>query len=195
MSELDPHELGALLGRVRDGDPGAFNDLLTRLRPYLHSLVRRQLGPPQGPLDHSALVQSSLRRIHEHFEDLLSDDPTVPHLLAWVKTIVRNRVTDELRRRAAAPQVLGGEHLSAVPDRYRPGEAAERERRAARLAAALARLPERQRHVVEWFWFDRQCDAEISARLGSTVAAVRVLRCRALKELRRLLEANDERAE
>jgi RNA polymerase sigma factor (sigma-70 family) len=60
--------------------------------------------------------------------------------------------------------------------------------------AALHKLPERQRQVVELHYFDRLRDAEISARLGGSVAAIRVLRCRALKELRRLME-NDHDAE
>ena len=54
--------------------------------------------------------------------------------------------------------------------------------------AALGRLSERQRQVVELHYFDRLRDAEISERLGGSVAAIRVLRCRALKELRRHLE-------
>ena len=46
------------------------------------------------------------------------------------------------------------------------------------------------RQVVELHYFDRLKDAEISERLGGSVAAIRVLRCRALKELRRLMEAD-----
>ena len=56
----------------------------------------------------------------------------------------------------------------------------------------LRRLPERQRQVVELHYFDRLKDAQISERLGGSVAAIRVLRCRALKELRRLMEADHD---
>jgi RNA polymerase sigma factor (sigma-70 family) len=55
---------------------------------------------------------------------------------------------------------------------------------------ALAQLPERQRQVVELHYFDRLRDNEISARLGGSVAAIRVLRCRALRKLRALMEAD-----
>src|SRR5262249_39388512 len=98
----DADELGPLLARVMAGDGQAFNELLAQLRPFLHALVRRPLGAAPGPIDPSALVQSSLRRIFENF-DAIRDDPTVPHLLAWVRTIVRNRVYDELRRRGREP--------------------------------------------------------------------------------------------
>jgi RNA polymerase sigma-70 factor (ECF subfamily) len=189
MTDVDRHELRPLLERVSAGDRQALNDLLAQLRPYLHALVRRTLGPDWK--DGSDIVQSSLRRINENIDDLLADDPTVPHLLAWVKKIVRNRAIDEARRRAGQP-VTG--HDSRMD--HAPGpdgtNSRDRERRAAGVMAALGKLPQRQREVVELHYFDRLRDAEISARLGGSVAAIRVLRCRALKELRRLMESDHE---
>ena len=137
------------------------------------------------------MVQSSLRRINEHFDELLADDPTVPHLLAWVKRIVRNRAIDEARKRAGGPVTGKDSQLENQPGR--DGEDANlRDQRAQTVMAALRRLPERQRQVVELHYFDRLRDAEISAQLGGSVAAVRVLRCRALKELRRLMEVDHD---
>jgi RNA polymerase sigma-70 factor (ECF subfamily) len=190
--ELDRHQLQPLLERVIAGDRAALNDLFARLRPYLHSLVRRTLGPDWK--DASDIVQSSLRRINENFDNLLGDDPTVPHLLAWIKKIVRNRAIDEVRRRAGAAVTGDDSALNSVPAAQSPEQAAARDRRAVGVLAALHKLPERQRQVVELHYFDRLRDAEISAQLGGSVAAIRVLRCRALKELRRLME-NDHDAE
>src|SRR5947208_1980276 len=121
--ELDRHQLRPLLERVSRGDREALNELFTRLRPYLHALVRQTLGPDWK--DASDVVQSGLRRINENFEQLLADDPSVPHLLAWIKKIVRNRAIDEARRRARAPD--GGDSaLAGVPDRVEPAAAAGR---------------------------------------------------------------------
>jgi RNA polymerase sigma-70 factor (ECF subfamily) len=189
MTDLDRHQLRPLLERVTQGDQQALNDLFARLRPYLHALVRRTLGPDWK--DASDVVQSSLRRINEHLDDILQDDPTVPHLLAWIKKIVRNRAIDEARRRGSAPATGDGSGLESVPGRN-PEDSKERDQRAAGVMAALAKLPERQRQVVELHYFDRLRDAEISERLGGSVSAIRVLRCRALKELRRLMEANHD---
>jgi RNA polymerase sigma-70 factor (ECF subfamily) len=188
--DLDRHQLGPLLERVNAGDRSALNELFARLRPYLHALVRKTLGPDWK--DASDIVQSSLRRINENFDDLLGDDPTVPHLLAWIKKIVRNRAIDEARRRAGAAGTGNDSALANVPQVQSPEEAARRDQRALGVMAALQQLPERQRQVVELHYFDRLRDAEISARLGGSVAAIRVLRCRALKELRRLLENDHE---
>jgi RNA polymerase sigma-70 factor (ECF subfamily) len=189
MTDVDKHQLRPLLERVTAGDRLALNELFVQLRPYLHALVRRTLGPDWK--DGSDIVQSSLRRINENIDDLLADDPTVPHLLAWVKKIVRNRAIDEARKRAGAP--VTGHDSGMVQVSSPDGEdAAQRDRRAVGVMAALQRLPERQRQVVELHYFDRLRDAEISDRLGGSVAAIRVLRCRALKELRRLMESDHE---
>src|SRR3954467_3468060 len=96
--ELDRRQLGPLVEGVSRGDRAALNELFTRLRPYLHALVRKTLGPDWK--DASDVVQSEWRRINENFDDLLADDPSVPHLLAWIKKIVRNRAIDEARKRA-----------------------------------------------------------------------------------------------
>jgi RNA polymerase sigma-70 factor (ECF subfamily) len=189
MTDLDRHQLRPLLERVTAGDREALNDLFGRLRPYLHALVRRTLGADWK--DSSDIVQSSLRRINENLDDVLQDDPTVPHLLAWIKKIVHNRAIDEVRRRGGA-SVGDDAPLANLPEPRSPAEAAERQRRAMRVMAALGRLPDKQRQVVELHYFDRLRDVEISARLGGSVAAIRVLRCRALKQLRRLMETSDD---
>jgi RNA polymerase sigma factor (sigma-70 family) len=161
--------------------------MFTRLRPYLHSVVRKQLG--DGHAAASDVVQSGLRRMNENMDALLAEQPTVAHLLAWVKRIVRNRAIDELRRKRPVGMSDPDEQLPAIPDRMTPEEAAERDGRAMTVMAALSALPERQRQVVELHYFDRLRDEEISARLGGSVTAIRVLRCRALKALRKHLEA------
>jgi RNA polymerase sigma-70 factor, ECF subfamily len=188
MSEFDRHDLGPLLDRVARGrDRAALNELLARLRPYLHSVVRQTLGEWQ---DASDIVQSGLRRIHDHLPELLDDNPTVPHLLAWIKKIVRNRAIDEARRRGRAARPGPDSALNNLPEAETPAEKAARETRSLAVLAALGRLTERQRQVVELHYFDRLRDEEIRERIGGSVAAIRVLRCRALKELRRLMEAD-----
>jgi RNA polymerase sigma-70 factor (ECF subfamily) len=167
------------------GDQAAYEELLGQLRPFLIARMRMILGPDYGGLDRSNIVQSVLRRVHAHFDALLEDDPTEKHLQAWITRILKNRIIDELRRRHRDPLIQGDPEVEAVPD-PRP-DPAEREQRVAALVRALATLPERQRQVVELHWFDGLSDAEISVRLGGSVEALRVLRCRALKTLRRLL--------
>ena len=189
MSDLDRHQLAPLLERLLGGDRQALNDLFTRLRPYLHAQVRKTLGGDWK--DSSDIVQSSLRRINEHMDGWLADEPSVPHLLAWINKIVHTRAIDEVRRRK---NVLGADQDSFLDNLAQPvsdEDRATRESRAGSIFAALSKLPERHRRVVEMHYFDRLRDEEISRELGGSVAAVRVLRCRALKQLRRLMESTD----
>jgi RNA polymerase sigma-70 factor (ECF subfamily) len=191
MPDEDPYGLRPLLERVQNGERQAYNELFEKLRPYLRALVRRHPGWRVG-LDQSDLVSSSLRRIYENLDDFLLRGPSVPHLIGWIKRIVKNRVTDQLRKLDRDPLGGPGADAAEVPERRDSQHSAARDRVAVRVAAALARLPERQRLVVEWHWFDRLRDAEISARIGGSVEAIRVLRCRALKALRAHMEEPDD---
>ena len=192
MTRADTYQLQPLLDRALKGDPAAWNDFFARVRPYLFAVVRRTLGP-DAHLDESNIVQSSLRRIWQNLDGVDRDGLTVGRLLAWIERIVRNRSIDAVRRPSKAEPA--GDRLEKLEEPRPWEEARRRDRRAARLAAALAQLPERDRLVVEWFWFDRLPDEEIHHRLGLSVGAIRVLRLRALKKLRGLLGNNhdDER--
>src|SRR5262245_14125109 len=57
MATLDVHELEPLLRRALAGDSQALNDLFARLRKYMHSRVRKELGAgPDGRIDQSVIV-------------------------------------------------------------------------------------------------------------------------------------------
>jgi RNA polymerase sigma-70 factor (ECF subfamily) len=180
---VDAHGLKPLLERVLAKDGKAFNELLARLRPYLHAKVRERLGVRgDGRIDESALVQSVCRRVIIHFHEL--EGPTVPILLGWIGKIVKNRVKDELRRHPPSPL---GYDVILVPDPRSGADSKDRADLPAEVAAALAQLPARERRVVETRWFDRQPDEATAAELGITVNHVHQLRFRALEKLRPLL--------
>jgi RNA polymerase sigma-70 factor (ECF subfamily) len=189
MTTTDKHQLGPLLERAAAGDTQAWDAFFRQLRPYLHALVLRALGPEQrGPLDFSDIVQSCLRRVWEHFPQA-HEDLAVSRLLGWIEAIVRNRCCDAVRRALRDPARPAGPAPSDIPERLPPDQAVQRDRQAARLAAALGRLSEREHQAVVLYWFERLPDAVIGERLGGSPGAVRVLRFRALKKLRRLMEA------
>ena len=103
MAQLDTHELQPLLRRALAGEADAWNDFFGAVRKYLHAVVRAELGPDAaGRLEHSALVQSTLRRAWERIGEQFPDGPedgALRRFLAWVATIARNRSRDEWRRR------------------------------------------------------------------------------------------------
>jgi DNA-directed RNA polymerase specialized sigma24 family protein len=146
MSSMDPYQLAPLLQRSVAGDACAWNDLLTRLRPYVHAQMLSRLGPdPVGGLDKSCLVQRSLLRIHQGFGQLRNHE--VPVLLAWVRQIARNVVTDALRAFGRKPALRRGFHVLATlrSKELSPAQQLERAEVAVRVARLLQELPERQR--------------------------------------------------
>jgi RNA polymerase sigma-70 factor (ECF subfamily) len=192
MADLDRHQLTPILARTVEGDSQALNQLLGKIRPYLHAQIRSRLGAkPSDQLDESAIVQNSLVRIYQHIGRLRQQ--TVPGLLAWVGRIAHHALIDALRKQDRDPAQPVGERIFELPTRLSDADPAEEAERRQRLAVALTQLPQRQQQVVRWRFYDHLSDAEICARLGdnSSVGAVRVLRCRALRNLKRLIETPD----
>jgi RNA polymerase sigma factor (sigma-70 family) len=188
MTSRDRHHLKPLLERALAGDVRAWNDFFLEIRRYLHAEMRKEAGPNDwGPLDHSALVQSTLRRIVEHLDAQFPDgaeEAAVARFLGWIKKILHNRRVEEMLKLARRRTVAAGSALQFVAE-VRPLPLVQnRERIAVELVAALARLSEKKRRAVEWFWFEGLADAEIGPRLGCTAGAAKTLRFRALRELR-----------
>jgi RNA polymerase sigma factor (sigma-70 family) len=188
MSGNDKHNLKNLLGRALAGDVCAWNDFFGELRKYLHAQVRK-VPQTEGsePLDYSALVQSTLRRVWERIADQFPggvEDETLGRFLGWAKTIVQNRARDDLRRQRRQRTGPAGSALERLADPRQLQPCTPRDRIAAATAAALDRLGDVDRKVVELFWFEELSDVEISRRLGCSAGAVRVKRFRALRKLR-----------
>lgn len=185
----DAHQLGPLLARCRAGDQAALNDLLARLRPYVRLLVRPGLGPELArQLDASDLVQETLLRVSRGFGQFTGDD--VPRLLAWIGEIAANVTRDGIRhataeKRDARREVHGSGLLARLTGAGTPPtDRVVRDEQAARLAAALERLPAAHREVIEARFFDRLPFAAIALQAGKTEGAMRILCVRAIERLR-----------
>jgi RNA polymerase sigma factor (sigma-70 family) len=187
MVNLDKFQLGPMLQRSVVGDPQALNQLLGTIRPYLHSQIRDRLGPGGNELDVSGIVQNSLLNISQNIGQLRQ--PSVPGLLAWVGRIVHYATIDAMRKKGRDRSEAVGSQIFDLPGTPTAGDLCESAEQRVSLSAALAKLPEREQQVVKWRFFDHLSDAEISERIGGTVAAIRVLRCRALRNLKKLMEA------
>jgi RNA polymerase sigma-70 factor (ECF subfamily) len=191
----DVRQLGPLLAQARGGDRAALEQLLGRLRPYLHLLVRPRLGPDLAArLDSSDLVQESLLNVAQGFAGFQGAD--VPQFLAWVGQIVARVVASSGRHHGAGKRDRRREDHGqqainqAAAGGTSPEERVARDEQAARLAAALQRLPPAYRDVIGARFFDGLTFAEIAARYGRNLGAVRVLCLRAVDRLRREMGAD-----
>jgi RNA polymerase sigma-70 factor (ECF subfamily) len=179
----------AALQRARLGDAQARGQLLESFRPYVRFICRalyeRRL---RARIDGSDLVQDALLEAHRHFADFRG--ATVAALTAWLRQIVIRTATHTLRGHAGTGKRDVARELSvermeelAGPDSS-PGDRAIRQEEAARLSAALNRLPADMQQVLLGRHMDGLPYAALADRMGRTEAALRVLYVRALERLR-----------
>lgn len=177
----EPDE-AVLLAAAR-ADPGAFTALYQRyLGPvYRYCFVR--LGDRLAAEDAtSETFLKALAALPEHREGAFA---------AWLFRIAHNTTVDvHRRRRPTAPLETAAEPADPDPT---PEDLAIADANAAILRAALLRLSDEQRAVIELQlagWSPR----EIAATVGKTSAAIKMLRFRAISRLKTLLATIPESA-
>ncbi len=175
MTALEP-----LLDRAGGGDRTAWEELLHRLRPIIRALARRRLRCDNEASD---LAQEVLLRMDRAFGGFRGR--SVAQLLAWVRTITANVLTDRARGAPPPTEPLPPDLGAAVESG--PASGLVRAEEMARLAEALPKLPDHYRAVVEARLFEGISCADIARRMRQTPVWVRVTCLRAVKLLRQEL--------
>jgi len=173
---------------------------LERYRELLVMLARIQLDSRlRGKVDPSDVVQETLLLAHRSLADFRGE--TEAELGAWLRTILANRLVDEVRRhfREKRDVALERSIQAAVTessarleqwlsgDDTTPTDRVIRQEQLLQLAAALAELPEEQRTAVELHHLRDMSVPEISRQMQRTNASVAGLLRRGLEKLRELL--------
>jgi RNA polymerase sigma-70 factor (ECF subfamily) len=174
---------------------------LEHYREYLRLLARLQLDPRlRSKLDPSDVVQEALLQAHRGRDQFRGQ--TEAEQVAWLRTILARELVragrdlgrgkrdvdrEQSLERALEASSQRLEQWLAAEDST-PGERAERNEDLARLADALAILPDDQREALELFYLQGLPLAEIAARLGRNgTKAVSSLVSRGLRTLRQRL--------
>jgi RNA polymerase sigma-70 factor (ECF subfamily) len=173
---------------------------LERYRDYLRLLAGLQLSPRlRAKLDPSDVAQDALLRAHQALGEFRYSSEA--ELIAWLRRILANTLTDAVRRYAAGARDVdlersleaGVERSSArleallADERSSPSEDLMREEQLLRLAQGLARLPEDQRRAVELKHLQGESLEAIGREMGRSVTAVAGLLRRGLDRLREWL--------
>jgi RNA polymerase sigma-70 factor, ECF subfamily len=192
------HITQGLLDRAGHGDVVARHELLERFRQYLRSLIAVRLDRRVARrVDASDIVQEALADASERMDDYLRARP-LP-FLDWLRRLARDRVVDAHRRhlgslrRSVARERATSEMTDAsvaelgrrllAPDTS-PSNRLDRRERFERIAAALAKLQDRDREVLVMWYLEQRNTHEIAKTLGITERGVRSRHLRALLRLR-----------
>jgi RNA polymerase sigma-70 factor (ECF subfamily) len=174
-----------LMVRYRGGERTAFEQLFARLAPRVHGFFLRSFGDVQTADD---LLQQTFLKLHRAKDSYRVGDRVKP----WLFAIASNVRMDELRRRMRLAEDAGEEQVDralAAAERSEPGssELFEGAELSARVRAALRRLPESQRVVIELNRLDGLSLGEVGQALGISEGAAKLRAFRGYEQLRREL--------
>ncbi len=197
-------EAGELILRARHGDPQALGLLLEARRSILVTLAERRLGGRiAARVDPSDVVQLTLMEAHRDFGRFRGGDE--PELVAWLERILSHNVAATIRdhthaqrrdlrreRSLERPPGDGPGFAALESDLSSPSQRVVRGEDEARLARALAGLPDDQRRAVQLRHLEGRSLAEVSEALGRSPTAAAGLIKRGIQTLRRAFrEAQD----
>jgi RNA polymerase sigma-70 factor (ECF subfamily) len=188
---LPPH-LDSLLAAARGGSSDALGQLFEAFRPFMrvvHSpaLEWKQLRPK---ISESDLFQETFATAFEEFQQFRGQSPE--ELLAWLERILRRLTLNHFRRFKQGKRDVRREislHAPDAPDSPRdpvdahnesPLDAAIHKENGESVRAAIERLPEEYRSVLQLVYKERQEFDAIAVQLGISQAAVRKRWSRAL---------------
>ncbi len=177
--------------RVRDGDPGAFEELVERYQRRLVGVMNHLVGNAEEAED---LAQEAFLRVYRSRAKYRPRSK----FSTWLFTIANNLALNCLRSRQRRPVVpltgrdsgpLGPRPAEQLvhDDHSGPTQKVQRDELAAEIRKALDGLNERQRMAVVLNKFEDMNYAEIAEVMGLTTKAVKSLLSRARMNLRSAL--------
>ncbi len=176
--------------------PGDLLENIVPLRAYLKAVARRRLGGSlQAQVDESDIVQEALQLAAQHYHELRGQ--TAEEKRGWLIAIVRHQAENARRfhgqqkrdvsrqRRLAAGS---GPGCQPADGQLTPCRATMSREEAARIAAALERLPPDFRRIIELKFWDGLAHDAVAAEVGLTRDQVRSRLAEGLRRLRMILE-------
>jgi RNA polymerase sigma-70 factor (ECF subfamily) len=171
--------------RYATGDDSAFGDIYDALAPRLYEYLLAQVRNRALAED---LVQQTFLQMHRARGTFAAGADVRP----WAFAIARRLMIDGMRRGKRERLHLAAEALAGEPKTTEsPDQVAVANQLAARMADALARLPETQRTAFTLTKQNGLSVAEAAQVLGTTITAVKLRTHRAATALRALLGDGD----
>lgn len=174
-----------LVFRAQQGDLGAYEELVRQYQDVAFRAAYIIVGD-EGEAEEAA--QTAFIKAYQALPSVKPDAPFRPWLLAIVGNEARNRRASAGRRARLALRLTQCQRsVGAAPSAERAALVGERERL---LLAAVERLPELDRVVIQARYFLDLSEREAAAALGCRPGTVKSRLSRALSRLRLLIEAD-----
>jgi RNA polymerase sigma-70 factor (ECF subfamily) len=169
------------MASVREGDVHAFRILYTRHHRAVFAFALRSLGDRGEAED---VLQETFLRVYTGRRQYRP----LAVFRAWLFTIARHQVIDQIRRRRVQPLLETEDSLEPVAHpAASPLQELEAREFSDRVGRALACLPSARREVVLLSRVAGLTHEEVARVTGQSLAAVRVALHRALRDLQTLL--------
>lgn len=161
-------EATALMGQVKGGDDGAFDELVRRLRDRAYHVARSLVGSREDAME---LTQEAFLKVYKARESYRDGDPFQP----WFQRILRNtcysflRRAGRLKKRSLSQSPLGADEDESdwqlADDAPGPDAGLEADERAQAFWGAFKQLSGRDREILGLRHFDELAYKEIAATL------------------------------
>lgn len=163
----------------------AFEFVVNRYSPQLYAVIRRIVLRHEDAND---VLQNTFIKVWRNLKGFRGD----AKLSTWLHSIAVNEALSHLRKEKSERKLaLTGDGYDIMQmlksDPYFDGDEAQ-----AKLVAAIAELPEKQRLTFEFRYFDEKPFAEISQITGTSEGALKANYHHAVKKLKRFLNISDE---
>jgi RNA polymerase sigma-70 factor, ECF subfamily len=178
----EAHDDAQLMHKIADGDQRAFRMLMQRHLARTVRLATRILGSTGAAED---VAQEAFIRVWKHAGNWQDPKQAGARFTTWLYRIVLNLCIDEKRKNRFTDIDALPERADETPNAQAGMESREK---SARVLAALAELPERQRAAFVLCFYEDYSNKDAADMLGISVKAIESLLVRARKQLRDLLQ-------
>lgn len=168
-----------LMRRAGAGETSAVNEIVRRHAERIVRVGRRMLGDAAEAED---VAQEVFLRVWKQAATWRTGEAK---LATWMHRVTLNLCTDRLRRRRELPDPNAG--LTLADPAAGAEEGLHVRERSARVHAALAQLPERQRAAIALCYFEEVSNIEAADAMEVSVEALESLLSRARRTLRERL--------
>jgi RNA polymerase sigma-70 factor, ECF subfamily len=180
-----------LIQRARAGDAAALGELLEKNRGYMHAVAEKLLDDRAAARIHASdLVQQTCLSVHKQIREFDGKDPA--QFVAWLRQIhernIQNAMRDQLhaaKRAITREERLGNADVQAA--QTSPSQHAVRNEESARLARAIAQLPDDEREAIRRRYLDGEPLGQVADAMGLTKDALVWLIKRGMKNVKQHL--------